>query len=155
MAQSRILDYSVSSMDSFFFDNSAWMYIFGPLAGNNERKQRMYSRLLAEIQSRGAMIFVTSMVLSEFVNRCLRIDFDLWKKECGFYVAEYKRNYVGTERHREAVEDIVSNVRVILKMCQRLPDDFNSIGINEILKNLEAIDFNDSYYNSASRRNWK
>ena len=75
MSATLIKDYSVKSGDVFFFDTNVWMAIFGPLAGTRKAKQRGYSNLLRDIQSARASIFVSSLVLAEYVNACLQIAF--------------------------------------------------------------------------------
>ena len=76
---SYIKNYKVKSSDCFFFDNNIWMFLFAPIADYNIRKQRAYSRFLREIQSAGATIFISSLILSEYINRCLRISYGQWK----------------------------------------------------------------------------
>lgn len=141
-----ISKYTVSPSDTYFVDNSVWMHLFCPIANTNEKKQKEYSAFLADVQSRKAMIFITSMVLSEFANRFLRLDFNLWKDENKYYDKDYKKDYLGSDRYKEASLNVISNIKSILKVSERHPDDFHSIDINAVLESFKSIDFNDSYY---------
>ena len=77
---SYLRKYKVTSSDCFFFDNNIWMFLFAPIADYNISKQRAYSKFLREIQSAGATIFISSLILSEYINRCLRISYGQWKE---------------------------------------------------------------------------
>jgi ABC-type spermidine/putrescine transport system permease subunit I len=77
----EISNYTPKSLDIFFFDNSVWMYLFCPLGNYNRTKQKYYSSLLKSIKTSNSTIFICSLVLSEFSNRYLRMDFERWKEE--------------------------------------------------------------------------
>lgn len=129
----------------YLFDTNVWLYIYGPVAGSNTNKQRIYSKLLNSILERKAVIFITSLVLSEYINRVLRIGFQQWKNN-GNYNADYKRDYRGTDDYKENLADAIAQVEEILKITQRRPDDFNAMDINAILAEMsQSSDYNDSY----------
>ncbi|KAA6352634.1 hypothetical protein EZS27_000086 [termite gut metagenome] len=141
-----IKKYNPSSTDSYFFDNNIWMFLFCPLGNSSKKKQQDYSRFLQQIQTCRASIFITSMILSEFANACLRLDYDLWKKEDPRNVnARYKQDYIPTARYKTASKEITSEIKNILRITERTPDNFNSVNMDNILTNFEIIDFNDSY----------
>ena len=142
----KIDSYEVKSGESYFFDNNVWMLLFSPIANSKQQSQRKYSRLLSEICSRNGMIFVSSLILSEYVNSNLRLSFNLWKKRSGNIFADYKRDYRPTQEYRDEVAAVESQVKDILKIAVRKPDDFNSINIDSILENMGNSDFNDEYY---------
>lgn len=129
----------------YLFDTNVWLYIYGPVAGSNAKKQRIYSNLLNSILERKAVIFITSLVLSEYINRVLRIGFQQWKDN-GNYSADYKRDYRGTDDYKDNLADAIAQVEDILKITQRRPDDFNAMDINAILAAMsQSSDYNDSY----------
>lgn len=146
MESVRISNHVVSPTDSYMFDTNVWIYLFGPVAGSNRYKQKMYSGLLKDILSRNACIFISSLVLSEYINRVLRIAFSQWKQENCMYDADFKRDYRKTEDYREALEDVVEQVREILSITERRPDDFNAINVDVVLDQMtQDCDYNDSY----------
>jgi len=132
------------------------MYLFCPLGNYNIKRQKCYSAFLQNIQTCMSSIFINSLVLSEFANRYLRMDYEQWKKETKNYNAEYKKHFVGTPRYVETVEEIKSQINQIMKCCEKTSDDFNAIDLNKVLQHFKYIDFNDSYYiELATRSNWK
>jgi hypothetical protein len=141
-----IAGYSPKSSDIFLFDNTIWMHLFCPLGNYNLKKQKCFSSFLKSIDSANSTIFTTSLILSEFANRYLRLDFDLWKKEMEEYSADFKKNFVGTQRYTETVLEVTASINNILGICEKTPDNFNAINFPKVLEHFNAIDFNDSYY---------
>ena len=131
-----ITKYDPKSSDIFFFDNNVWMYLFCPLGNYNRSKQRCYSSFLQSITTSRSTIFISSMILSEFSNINLRMDFNLWKDEAGMHSADFKRDYVGTTRYQETVEEIKSSINNIMKLCDKTSDNFNSIDLKNVFEHL-------------------
>ena len=150
----EISDYTPTFNDSFFFDNNVWMFIFCPIGNHNQKKQHIYSSFLQVLIQRKAIIFINSLVISEFVNASLRLDFNLWQKEEGRSF-EFKKDYVGIDRYNETVSEINGALNKIFRITEKVPDDFNAISIENIQNHLENIDFNDSYYiEQALMKDW-
>ena len=79
----------------------------------DKNKQKHYSSFLQSITTSRSTIFISSMILSEFSNRNLRMDFVLWKDDTGKHNADFKKDYVGTVRYKETVQEIQSgSVRI-------------------------------------------
>lgn len=152
----NVNDYKPKSSDIFFFDNNIWMLLFCPLGNFRKTSQKAYSAFLQNIQSSRSTVFITSLVLSEFANASLRIDFVQWKELTGNITANYKSDYVGSTRYKDTAEAIISSIKNILKIAEKSPDDFNSLDLDNILNGLELRDFNDNYYLAlAASKNWK
>lgn len=151
-----INSYKPKITDSFFFDNNIWMYLFCPIGNHQVAKQKSYSNFYKEIVTTGKTIYVNSLVLSEFSNSYLRLDFNIWRKKEGVSAEEYKTKFVGTIHHRNTVETVVSSINGILKNSTRVSDDFHMINMATILSAFEIADFNDAYYLvQAKKNNWK
>lgn len=132
----------------YLFDTNVWLYIFGPIAGSNNQKQHSYSELLNSIISRKGTIFITSLVLAEYVNKVLQIGFRQWKsKDSTRSNTQFKRNYRTTEDYKTSLEDAVAQVSAILKVTEKRSDDFNCINIDDIFSSMgQSCDFNDMYF---------
>ena len=78
---SDISSYQPKFNESFFFDANIWIFLFCPIANTGRRKQDLYSNFLQDLSHRKLGIYINSLVLSEFVNRYLRIEFNLWTNE--------------------------------------------------------------------------
>lgn len=148
--------YTSTFTDSYFFDANVLIYLHCPIGGGNKREQRLYSNFYKQALQQRRGIFINSMVLSEFANAYLRIDFNLWKKETKNYGADYKRNFVGTQRFRATVSDIKVALDTILQTSERMTDNFNAINLSSVLSEFGLCDFNDAYYIELARMNgWK
>lgn len=154
--QTDITTYTPIFSDAFFFDNNVWMYLFCPLGDYNKKRQRHYSNFLKSVQNSGGSIYISSMVLSEFANRSLRMDFEQWKEEYQAPKAKYKNDYIGSERYAETVKEIRRAIEQIISICVKAPDNFSTINLDNIFNHFSAIDFNDSYFiELASMSRWK
>ncbi len=140
-----IRHYQPKASDVFLFDNSVWMYLFCPLGNYNQNKQKHYSSFLKQTQSSRSTIFTNSMVISEFANRYLRLDFEEWKRGEQKYSAVYKRDFVGSPRYQSTVDDLQISINKIMQVSEKGSDDFNAISLSSAIKHLAHIDFNDSY----------
>lgn len=147
MKVDKLKDHNVSPMNSYLFDTNVWIYIYGPMADSEKKKQGQYASLLRDIIDRKAGLFINSMVLSEYINRVLRIEFGQWKNNNGLFDADYKRDYRPTKDFEVALADVKAQVKDILyNVTQKRPDDFNNIDINGIVNSMSnSSDFNDVY----------
>ena len=148
-----IRNYTPHSSDNFFFDNNVWMYIFCPIGNHDRRKQQVYSRLFEEIMHRKATIWINSLVLSEFFNASMRLDYNLWKDETikqsvsGIpSKTDYKNDYRKTKRYANSVIMVNSVVKSIMALCEKSSDNFNSLEATTLLSSIKDLDFNDAYY---------
>lgn len=131
------------------------VFVF-PLGSFNKNKQKFYSGFLQSIKTSRSTIFISSLVLSEFANRYLRMDFDRWKDETSNFDTGYKNDYIGTERYNDTITEIKRNINQIMMFCEKSSDNFNAIDLSSVFQHLSDIDFNDSYYiELAKLGNWK
>lgn len=151
----RIRDFRVKSGDCFFFDNNVWMFLFSPISGVNNMQQRAYSQLLRNIQTAKAAIFINSLVVSEYINRSLKLNYSLWKDrelKSGNRFVDYKRDYRLTQDFDNAQKEAYSEMSDILSIALRKPDDFNALKLDEVM-NAKGMDFNDAYYATFCKLN--
>lgn len=145
MATCKISNYEVSATEEFFFDTNVWIFIFMPIGEAKSKKQKLYSQLLKDICSRDACLWINSLVIAEYVNAGLRLEFNQWKERNQKYGAEYKRDFRPTKDYEIALDDIKNQVAEILKICKRRPDDFNSLNVDGIISSMgNKLDFGDS-----------
>ena len=157
MATYKISNYTVSPNEEFFFDTNIWMFIFAPLAGSKPHKQKAYSKLLGEIVSRGATIWINSQVIAEYINRCLRMEFEEWKKRSQRYAANFKNDFRSTADYASTLQDTKSQVSAILQKATRYPDDFHTIDVDAIISSMgTSLDYGDAVIvDLCKRRNFK
>ncbi|MEQ6121632.1 PIN domain-containing protein [Reichenbachiella sp. MALMAid0571] len=151
-----INDYSPKSSETYFLDTNVWLYLFCPIANHRDKEQRIYSSFYKLLTQGDHSIFVNSLVASEFANAYLRIDFRLWKEETKNFNADYKRDFVRSNRFISTVNQVKKSLRVILSKAHRMTDNFNAIELDHVFSEFGRSDFNDSYYLELSRmNNWK
>lgn len=145
MATCKISKYTVGPSEEFFFDTNVWMFIFAPIVGSRKDKQKAYSSLFAEIISRGATIWINSQVVAEYINRCLRMEFEQWKVLNGLSSADFKRDFRPTQEYASALASAKSLISAILQKSTRQSDDFTAIDIDAIIKSMGAsFDYGDA-----------
>ncbi len=144
----NISTYKPKFTEAFLLDNNVWMFLFCPIGNySKDKKQREYSAFFKELVSNKNTIIINSLILSEFANSYLKLEFNLWKKlpENNGRL-EYKSDFVGSPKFLEAVEDVKISIKSILKVAEKFSDDFNAIDIEDVFSNFGKSDFNDSYY---------
>lgn len=145
MATIKISDVKVSPTDSFFFDTNVWMFLFAPLANAKPYKQKQYSCLLRDIRTRNACVWISSLVISEYVNAVLRLEFKQWMRKNHFINADFKHDFRPTIEYKNALSDIKLQVSDILSVATRRPDDFHNTDIDSLINVMgDQLDFADA-----------
>lgn len=144
---SNISYYQPRKDDKFFFDTNIWIYLYYPLGNYNKNIISKYSNFLKQILKNQSRVFISSIVLSEFINTYVRLEFNILKKKYPNKILDFKKDFRGTKKYRNVISDIkITLKRQILKFTQRIDDKFNKMDIDELLLDLENSDFNDNYY---------
>lgn len=149
-------DFEPKQSHEYLIDNSVLLYPFAPIGNYNSKLQTKISSFLVTARSVGAGVHTTSLVLSEFYNKVLKDFFEEFKqKPENVGKTSLKKDYRPSKNYKSDVSALTSQVKAILKICNRFPDDFNSVDIEAILKIASYIDFNDAYFiELANRKNW-
>jgi predicted nucleic acid-binding protein len=69
-----IQGYSFTSSDKLFFDANILIYLDGPIANAKQPYQNIYANAFQRMINAQSRLFVDSTVVSEFVNRYLRLE---------------------------------------------------------------------------------
>jgi hypothetical protein len=152
-----IRKYEPKSDDIFFFDNNIWMFLFAPLVSSHSKKQQTYTEFFGKIRQSRATIFTTPLILSEFANSCINIQFGIWKKNNEMHYPKMKdkelrkKIYYKTLDFKQETENIKSSINSILNCAEKVSDSFNSITFLNVLDYFGESDFNDSYYIELAR----
>jgi len=140
------------SKDKFFIDTNVWIYICYPTGYRYEWAQEKYDEFLKCSLSAKSKLFISSLVLAEFCNKCLRLEEKSWldryqKPECE------KKEFRKTVHYVDA-KKIISTIveKQILSICDRVPDFFDSIEVMQMLDPGFKIDYNDLYYLELCRK---
>ena len=144
-----IRNYAPKSMDNFFFDNNIWVFLFCTIGNHDKSKQKIYSTFLQSVRQVNATIWINSLVISEFANVSIKLDYNLWKKNEVKKVSletdlDYKQVYRKSQRYHDTVASICAAINQILVLCEKCTDNFNALNIQSIHSHYIDIDFNHS-----------
>lgn len=154
MATIKLETYKIGYNDQFFFDTNVWLLLFGNLANYKPKDQKEYSNFFKETLQRNIPIFVSSMVLSEFANVLLRLDFKQWKNNVTEH-KDFKRDFGITADYQNSVQNAKDLLKSILELpnVHLISDFFNGINMTNVLTNFSVVDFNDSYIKELALTN--
>lgn len=74
-----VKDHEFNRNDKLFVDTNVWLYLYGP----QKPKARVidtYSSMLKRILAAGSRIYIDVLVVSEFINTCPRLKWQLATK---------------------------------------------------------------------------
>ncbi len=136
-----ISNYTFSKSDRLFLDTNIWLDLYGPIGNPNDKVAGIYSRAYDNILQAGCVVFINSLVVSEFVNRFARIEFARICTTVAF------KNFRNSNDFIPVAHNIADALRRIKKdsHCVSLDDGFASMDYSGILLEFEAggHDFND------------
>jgi len=121
----QIQNHSIQASDTYFFDANIWIFLFCPIGNKKRDAQKVYSAFYKELIKRDCTIIINSLVLSEFANTYLRIDFKLWKGNRNNL--DYKKDFVGSQRYLSTIYDIKNAIKGIKYYSSISNDDFDKL----------------------------
>ena len=118
--------------------------MFGHLADARKFSVAKYSKFFQKIIKNNSEMYTSSGVISEFVNRYLRADYQQSEQKDQKYKTYRKSpRYTSTFN---VVKQIVNGK--ILPYVIRLDDRFGSLDFDDIINEAENTDFNDSLFSN-------
>lgn len=129
--------------DKLFFDTNIWLSLYGPQGAPNDPRTQIYSNALAKAMRAKSQIWVDVLVVSEFINRFARIEYDIQYPNRS-HRPDFKR-FRNNPDFQPIGQAIAAAVRSILKLAARIESGFSVIDINVLLTEFETSprDFND------------
>lgn len=147
MERLDVKKYEVTNSDGLLFDTNVWMYIFGPMASIRSDRQTAYSKIFKDAISRKATIFISSQIVSEYINAILRIGFKNWMSINQLKNADFKHDYRQTSHYLETLEDARDQIEQILKYTEKSSDSFQNAPVLSIIDRMKSVcDYNDSFF---------
>lgn len=125
--------YTFKSTDKVLVDANILIFIFCPLSTYTHKIDN-YSDILESLKNSNSKLFLCSTVISEFINRWLRMDFDKNIQD-DKKTKKFKQDYRGTVRYETVLKQI-------LKQIEKLYKNYNIVQIND---NFESFDIQKSY----------
>lgn len=148
-----ITTHKFADADQLFFDANIWLSLYGPQGAPNDPRTQIYSNALAEAMRAKSQIWVDVLVISEFVNRFARIEYDIQfpnrSRRPNF------KQFRNSPDFQPISQAIAAAVRNILKFAARIESGFSIIDINALLLEFESNsnDFNDQILAGLCKNN--
>lgn len=137
-----IKSYGYKKGEALLFDANIWLYISAPPSSAPVAHwTKRYSQALKEMLNAGATLVISSTVLSEYLNRYCRIEWD----------ALYKASYPTFKKFRLSTDfksvgaQATAEANQILALCGTRNDRFETCNVKSALTEFGSgtLDFND------------
>ena len=143
--------YMFSAREKILFDANIWLYLFPPPGNPQHPFAAVYSTHFARMLRDGAQPILDPLVLSEYLNRYCRIEWE----------GKYKKTHVGYKAFRDSSDfktvgkSAASFARKISSMCARHSTSSEKLDIEKALNEFETgeSDFNDALITDVCKIN--
>lgn len=144
-----ISTYAPKSEDIFIFDTNVLIKIFYSTLGTHNTVP--YINFYGKILKSKSKLLLSSIQLSEFVNRCIRFQFDLYKQSHPD-IENFKEDYRPTADYQTCMDAIISIIENdIFSSFTRINDNFELLSEKALLMHEFSYDFNDAIIAEISR----
>lgn len=120
--------------EAYLFDTNIWLYLYSPVTQYSYYIREIFSKFMYKCVGVGAKIYTTSLIMSEFYNTVMRIEYKTHQTDM------YKK---GFRNEQSLGNDLLGIMRYcILSKAEKLNDnfeDFTGEGFDS------SYDFNDYY----------
>ncbi len=139
----RISDYTFTSDDELIFDANIWLLIYAPYYLDPYNKALWaYSDAYKNIKEASSHLYIDVLVLSEYVNRYARLEYELARREDEALTFKAYRN---SNLFKPVAEAIADYSRRILDDCEPIETGLSTVDQAAMLDIFEqgVSDFND------------
>lgn len=134
--------YNFNKNTKVLIDTNILIFVFYPLS-TNSIKVNQYTNILEKLRENNSKLYMTSTVISEFINRWLRLDFEknFQNEERS---KEFKKDYRISQNYEKTIKQILKIIQKIYKNynIENIEDGFSNFDIINKYKNID-IDFSD------------
>lgn len=134
--------YSFSAGEQIFVDANIWLYLFPAPLNPKQQFAKQYSKAFAQLISAQAQPVLDPMVLSEYLNRYIRIEWN------GKYKCQYPqfKDFRNSSDSSDVVSAASLFAKEIVKYCKVHSIPANELDLNQALADFSTgkVDFNDT-----------
>lgn len=153
MSTTDIATFTPQKDHIFLLDTNVLIKLFYPMLKSAPEASKPYEELYYKILSTNSTLLIGSIQISEFINRCIRFQFGLWKKSQANDV-DFKKDYRGTEDYHESMNAILDIVKLdIASHSTYVNDNFDQMNYENLYQYGFSYDFNDSLMAEIARLN--
>lgn len=151
MSTTDIQIFKPTKQQKFIIDTNVLIKLLYPaMSGKNTIP---YEKLYQSIIRANAAIIISSVQISEFVNRCIRFQFNLWKED-NSSESDFKSDYRETCDYKESMQAILEIIKSdILPVFTCIDDGFSKMNADVLYQYGFSYDFNDSLIAEIARLN--
>lgn len=140
------------STDKVLLDTNILIKLFYPL--DFESSSDKYEELFGSLIKEKSCLLISSVQVSEFINRCIRIQFKLYQEAIGDSKLDFKKDYRSTKDYREKMNAILDIAKTDLsKKFIFIDDGFGQMPHQNIFIYGFSYDFNDALLMEIARQN--
>ncbi len=137
--------------DNILLDTNILLDLFYPL--DFESTSNKYESLFDNLIKEQSHLLISSIQISEFINRCIRIQFKLYQNRKNDFTLEFKKDYRSTDDYREKMNAILDIIKTdIFNNFTFIDDGFSQMNHENIFVYGFSYDFNDSLLVEIARQ---
>ncbi|RKU30229.1 hypothetical protein C6497_04510 [Candidatus Poribacteria bacterium] len=146
---SPVSQYVFTTNEKFFFDANIWLFLFGPQTPKKNLVD-IYSKAFSEIVKVDGQIYIDVLVLSEYINRHAKLEYEL---------ADNQSDSFKTFRDSTYFESIAKGISVAVKIitdyCTMIDSGYDTVSITNLMDDYVngGTDFNDQIISEICRNN--
>lgn len=147
-----IREFQPKADDVITFDSNILIKLLYPAMCENNIS--VYEHLYSDILREKSRLIITSIQISEFINRCIRFQFELYKKSISDPFLEFKKGYRNTEDYKSCMTAILDIIQAdIIPYFSFVDDGFSDMQSDKIFRYGFSYDFNDSIILEIAKHN--
>lgn len=137
------------SSDCIMFDTNIMIDLFYPV--NFSRRTNPYEKVYMDIRKKGSRLIISSVQISEFINKCIRIRFDLYNVNND---KNFKKDYRNTDDYKNNMNAILEIINHdIIPNFVFIDDGFTEMQNEKIFRYGASYDFNDALIAEIAKKN--
>lgn len=137
--------------DKILLDTNILLDLFYPL--DFESTSNKYESLFNNLINEKSCLLISSIQVSEFINRCIRIQFKLYQNVHNNPALEFKKDYRSTDDYHQKMNGILDIVKTDISCNFTFIDDgFSKMNPQNIFLYGFSYDFNDSLLVEIARQ---
>jgi predicted nucleic acid-binding protein len=151
MTTKSIHSFIPTKQQKFIMDTNVLIKLLYPAM--SEVCSKPYEKLFQSILESKAKFIISSVQISEFINRCIRFQFNLWKEDQDNNIS-FKSDYRETKDYRDSMQTILDIIKAdILPYSTCIDDHFDAMDTEKLYTYGFSYDFNDALLAEIARLN--
>lgn len=153
MSTKDILHFTPQKDHIFILDTNVLIKLFYPMLKSKPEAAKPYEELYRKILASDSTLLISCIQISEFINRCIRFQYGLWKESRNENV-DFKKDYRETTDYRNSMNAILDIVKLdITSNFTYVSDNFDRMNLDNLYQYGFSYDFNDSLIAEIARLN--